>query len=102
MHFLQRKKVVMCLSIPELNFRRALKALLATVQGDNMKTATLIALILSVLEMLMQMFYLSIDLFHIQLNINYRTLNMISLFLLVLFTASLSYFFLVLYKNQKS
>jgi len=71
-----------------------------------MKTVTLIAMIFCVLETLMQMVYLCVNLgtslFHLQMNVNYRTLNLISGPLFVLFAASLACFFLVLYLNQKS
>jgi hypothetical protein len=70
-----------------------------------MKKATLIALIASTLEMLMQLVYLSISLganvFHLQIGVSYRLLNLISAPIYVLFTASLAYFFLVLYQNRK-
>lgn len=71
-----------------------------------MKGATLFALIFSVLEMLVQVFfYLTTNFFrsfYFQLNLNQRALNIGVGALYLLFLASLSYFFLVLYKNQKS
>jgi len=71
-----------------------------------MKTAALIALIASALETLMQLAYLGIGLganfFHLPINVSYRLLNWISAPLFILFTASLTYFFLVLYRHSKS
>ena len=71
-----------------------------------MKTATLIALIASILEMLIQLVYLGINLgsnlFHLQINFNDRIFGLIAGPLFVVFVASLAYFFLILYQNQKS
>jgi len=70
-----------------------------------MKTATLIALIGSVLEMLMPISIIYRYLFSMppQFRDAYRSFAMIGPEVtILLFTASLSYFFLVLYKNQKS
>jgi hypothetical protein len=65
-----------------------------------MKTATLIALILCVLEMLIQALGLSAWCF--QLHLNNRDFGIAIYSSNVLFAASLSYFFMILYKNQKS
>jgi hypothetical protein len=67
------------------------------VKGENMKAATLIALIFSVLAMLKSAleFYhnlwLGLAAWYLALAVSQQ-----------LFNASLSYFFFVLYKNQKS
>ena len=65
-----------------------------------MKAVTLVALIFSALEMLLQLVYIGGNYLHFQLN--YRVLGIAGSFLFVLFLASLSTFFLVLYRNQKS
>jgi len=69
-----------------------------------MKTATLAALISTALFLLYQTFYfLSINFFgSFYERLSYRGTRTIGSALLLLFVASLSYFFLVLYKNQKS
>jgi hypothetical protein len=69
-----------------------------------MRTATLIALISSALEMLMQVLLLTIDAFRFEFD-DYRVLrelNMSSRCLSILFTGSLLYFFFVFYRRRTS
>lgn len=68
-----------------------------------MKNATLAALICTVLLLLYQVFYFVGKFFSTFFEqLSYRATNMVSGALFILFVTSLSYFFLVLYKNQKS
>jgi hypothetical protein len=64
-----------------------------------MKTAALIAFISSVLELLMQLVFLVIDVFHFEID-NIRYLGIGSRCLLILFTASLCYYFFASYKRR--
>jgi hypothetical protein len=69
-----------------------------------MRTASLIALISTALEMLMQVLLLTIDAFRFQFD-DYRVLrelNISSRCLSILFTGSLLYFFFVFYRKRMS
>jgi len=65
-----------------------------------MKTVTLIATICCALEMLIQGYLLSMN--YLRFRNGVPTINIVILVSNILFAASLSCFFLVLYKNQKS
>jgi hypothetical protein len=65
-----------------------------------MKPATLVALIFCALELLMNVFTISANVFHFQFS--YHTLNILFSISNILFTGGLTYFFVILYTNQKS
>lgn len=69
-----------------------------------MKTATLVALVSSVLQVLMQVFFLCIDVFHFPVD-DYHVLRLLSIAsrcLLILFTGSIAYFFWMFHKRRMS
>ncbi|MGD0786424.1 MAG: hypothetical protein ABR898_00480 [Terracidiphilus sp.] len=66
-----------------------------------MRIATLIALIACVLEVLIQLVFLLIDIFHFEID-NLRYLAVGSRMLLIVFTASIAYFFFVFYRTRLS
>jgi hypothetical protein len=96
---LQKRWYIVCNST-ELNSRGALKALRATWEGDKMKTATLIVLICSGLNLLGFVLYACMVLFHIPLQFTHHGLGLP--ILNILLVASLFNYFLALYKSQKS
>jgi hypothetical protein len=72
------------------------------MQGEDMKTATLVALVSSVLQVLMQMLYLCLEVFHFQVD-DYHVIRILAVAtrcLLVLFTGSIAYFFFFFHKRM--
>lgn len=69
-----------------------------------MKTATLLALVSSVLQVLMQVLFLCIDVFHFQVYDYHviRGLSIVSRCLLILFTGSIAYWFFIFHRRRMS